>query len=301
MATFVANTRFNVYNIVECGDVFTTPTRTSTKMVALDTVANPDVTYTLSGTGFTYNSDGLSAGTLTSVTAKLGTVQYFTSSNLSYNLKNNYYDGGVTVDYIRLTGLTAEVSQWLKGNDTINGSASADTLAGFVGSDKIYGNAGNDVLEGWSGNDYLKGGTGYDELYGMLGNDTLAGGSASDTLVGGGGNDVYLFNSSLAYGGVDRIKAFGTFSTDDDRIYLDGDIFTALGGAGVTQLTKLSSGMFRAGTKALDSNDHLIYNRDTGALIYDANGNAAGGTTQIALIGNSSVVQLTAADFYITV
>jgi serralysin len=45
----------------------------------------------------------------------------------------------------------------------------------------------------------------------------------------------------------------------------------------------------------LDSNDFVIYNRATGALLYDPNGNAAGGEVQFALFLNKPV--LTASEF----
>jgi hypothetical protein len=53
--------------------------------------------------------------------------------------------------------------------------------------------------------------------------------------------------------------------------------------------------MLRIGSAAADGNDHIIYNRDTGALIYDSNGNAAGGAVQFATIGKG--LNLTANDF----
>jgi Ca2+-binding RTX toxin-like protein len=48
---------------------------------------------------------------------------------------------------------------------------------------------------------------------------------------------------------------------------------------------------------ALDSNDHIIYNNNTGALFYDADGNGVGAAVKIALIGNHAA--LTAADFLV--
>jgi hypothetical protein len=40
---------------------------------------------------------------------------------------------------------------------------------------------------------------------------------------------------------------------------------------------------------------HIIYETDTGKLFYDSNGNAAGGSVQIALLGIN--LALTSADF----
>jgi Ca2+-binding RTX toxin-like protein len=55
---------------------------------------------------------------------------------------------------------------------------------------------------------------------------------------------------------------------------------------------------FRSGagaTQALEADDYLIYNSNTGALFYDANGNGTGQSVQIALLGTN--LALTAADF----
>jgi Ca2+-binding RTX toxin-like protein len=57
----------------------------------------------------------------------------------------------------------------------------------------------------------------------------------------------------------------------------------------------MNAAFFRAGAHALDGNDFVIYNRATGALLYDPNGNAAGGEVQFALFVNKPV--LTASEF----
>ena len=48
----------------------------------------------------------------------------------------------------------------------------------------------------------------------------------------------------------------------------------------------LNAAFFRAGTAALDANDHIIYNKASGYIDYDSNGNAAGGVTHLALLTN---------------
>ncbi len=52
---------------------------------------------------------------------------------------------------------------------------------------------------------------------------------------------------------------------------------------------------FYTGSSAHDSTDHVIYNRSTGALIYDSNGSAAGGSTVFAMLDKGLI--LTYADF----
>ena len=77
----------------------------------------------------------------------------------------------------------------LSGNDTIKGSAGADSLWGAAGNDRIDGGAGDDYLRGDAGNDTLIGGAGADRLDGGKGNDVLTGGTGSDVFVFSAGKD----------------------------------------------------------------------------------------------------------------
>jgi Ca2+-binding RTX toxin-like protein len=54
---------------------------------------------------------------------------------------------------------------------------------------------------------------------------------------------------------------------------------------------------FKAAAVAADANDFIVYNKATGALIYDANGYGAGGAIQFATLTNRPV--LTAPDFVV--
>jgi Ca2+-binding RTX toxin-like protein len=75
-----------------------------------------------------------------------------------------------------------------------------------------------------------------------------------------------------------------------DSLHLENAIFTRL-----AVQAHLSSAYFRAASHALDRNDYIVYNRATGGLFYDANGNGAGGEIQFALFSNKPV--LTASEF----
>ena len=70
-------------------------------------------------------------------------------------------------------------------------------------------------------------------------------------------------------------------------------IFTAVGAAGGT----LAAARFFVGTAAHDADDRIIYNKTTGTLTYDSNGNAAGGATVFATL--KAGLTLTNADFII--
>lgn len=48
----------------------------------------------------------------------------------------------------------------------------------------------------------------------------------------------------------------------------------------------------------VDANDRVLYNDDTGALFYDANGSAAGGRVHFATLDNEPA-RLTNADFVV--
>ena len=60
---------------------------------------------------------------------------------------------------------------------------------------------------------------------------------------------------------------------------------------------RLARGTFYIGDAAHDATDRIIYNPATGALIYDSNGDAAGGATQFATLDTG--LSLTRADFEI--
>ena len=75
-------------------------------------------------------------------------------------------------------------------------------------------------------------------------------------------------------------------------IRLENAVFTKLVTAGV-----LNAAFFRVGAAAVDANDYIVYNKSTGALSYDSNGNGAGGAVQFATL--SANLSLTSADFLI--
>ncbi len=91
------------------------------------------------------------------------------------------------------------------GNETLNGTASADYLIGRAGNDTLNGNNGDDYLDGGAGNDTLNGGNGADKLWGGAGNDTLNGGAGSDVFVW-----TLSDRGAAGSGPTDRITDFNT-------------------------------------------------------------------------------------------
>lgn len=170
------------------------------------------------------------------------------------------------------------------GTDTLNGGAGNDTITGGTDSsgDTLVGGDGNDSATGGAGGDTISAGTGTDTINGGAGNDTINAGAGNDMETGGAGRDNFVFDS------LNGVNTITDFSVADDTITLAGSVFTALSG-GVTADNLLF------GTQALDSNDFLIYNSNSGGLFYDADANGAGSAVQIAVLGTQ--LALTAADF----
>src|SRR5262245_56280508 len=119
--------------------------------------------------------------------------------------------------------------------------------------------------------------------------NVLNGRLGSDTIAGGVGNDIFRFDTALGAANIDTITDYNTAA---DTIQLQNAIFTAL-----TVTGTLAAAAFRIGTVAADSSDRIIYNNATGALIYDSNGNAAGGATQFTTLATG--LALTNADFVV--
>jgi Ca2+-binding RTX toxin-like protein len=108
-------------------------------------------------------------------------------------------------------------------------------------------------------------------------------------LTGNGGKDVFVFNSALKAGNVDKIT---DFSVSQDKIQLDHTVFAGLATGA------LSSAAFYVGKGAHDGNDHIIYNSSTGALFFDSDGTGSAHQIQFATI--SSHLPLTSSSFIVT-
>jgi Ca2+-binding RTX toxin-like protein len=206
------------------------------------------------------------------------------------------------------------------GTNRLDGGAGADVMRGLDGDD-IYrvDNRDDVVLEAaGGGNDtiltsvsyvlptgaeveilravgnsrtapiHLTGNAFENSLYGNAGRNVINGGGGSDTLYGRGGNDVFVFDSAHATNNVDRIADFWAKT---DVIHLDNKVFDALAHG------RLTAGAFNTGNAATELDDRIIYDRTTGALIYDANGSDSGGATQFATLTPGRA--LTHLDFYV--
>ena len=172
-----------------------------------------------------------------------------------------------------------------------NGNGLSNTITGNDAANLIWGGDGADVLRGNGGDDILAGGAGVDRLEGGTGIDWLFGGAGADKLTGGAGADKFVFDVTPVKGEYDQISDFDVV---DDQIVLSSSIFTALGKSnGGT----LDPDQFVVGRSSTDGNDHIIYDKVSGFLYYDADGAGAGETTQFARIAPGLL--LSAEDFLI--
>ncbi|MGO4705436.1 hypothetical protein AB4072_06625 [Microvirga sp. 2MCAF38] len=160
------------------------------------------------------------------------------------------------------------------------------TLTGTAGADTLAGRGNNDVISGLAGKD---------QLYGNNGNDKLSGGLGNDKLTGGAGQDIFVFDAKLSKTNTlnkkQNLDKILDFVAADDTIHLAKSVFTKIAKKGV-----LKKGEFYAGTKAHDGDDHVIYNKKTGALFYDADGNGTKEAIQFATL--QKFLKLTNLDFF---
>ncbi len=184
-----------------------------------------------------------------------------TSYRLGDNVENLIYTGTST-----FTGIGNSL------NNVMTGGSGANTLDGGSGHDRLNGNGGNDTLIGGAGNDVLSGGTGNDILSGGADADWLYGGLGNDTLSGGAGADKFVF-TEFGTANADRITDFDSL----DQILLDSDVFTDIGSLGT-----LLESAFGSGSRATTADQHILHDRASGAIYYDADGN---GSTAAVTIG----------------
>jgi cysteinyl-tRNA synthetase len=171
-------------------------------------------------------------------------------------------------------------------NDYLVGHAGDDKITGGQGNDVAAGGKGNDVIHGNIGNDALHGGAGKDSLFGDAGNDFPHGGAGRDTLSGGAGADTFVF-ASFSASDNDTITDFQR----GDKIRFDDSVFKTL------KAGNLTAAAFYAGTKAHDKDDRVIYDKKSGNLYYDDDGNGAHAQHLIATLTNH--IALSNKDFLI--
>ncbi len=186
-----------------------------------------------------------------------------------------------------------------KSGGTIKGGAAIDNVAGNLSVEnhgKIKGNIVGSATDKIVNDGTIKG-----DVYLLSGNDTFKnagghagpvhGGDGNDTLIAGPHTDKFVFDATLnAVTNVDRVKHF---DPGTDKLILDQTFFAALSGPG-----NLASAEFHKGAHAHDLDDRIIYNKHTGALYYDQDGNGVG-FAQVEFAKLDKGLNLHASDFVV--
>lgn len=194
-------------------------------------------------------------------------------------------DGGGGVDEVRYhrdvnrggkNGVTVDLTKGyaIDGFKTKDTLTSIESARGTDFADKLIGNSAANSFRGHGGKD---------QIYGKLGNDKLE---------GGGGKDAFYFDTKL--NGSSNVDTIVDFDVTNDTMYLAKAIFTKISGIG-----SMSSGQFYASTsgKAHDANDRVLYNKQTGDLFYDSDGNGKGAAVRFASADDG--LKITSADFFL--
>ncbi len=148
-------------------------------------------------------------------------------------------------------------------------------------------NSADDRIVGTRSDDHLSGGGGNDVLNGGAGNDLINGGAGNDVLKGGAGVDTFVFSRDLVDAGIDHITDFN--SKVGEKIMLNAYVFEALDVSPKLPVDPdardrgpLAASNFCIGKTAQDADDRLVYDKASGALYYDADGNGSGAAVQFA-------------------
>jgi hypothetical protein len=198
-----------------------------------------------------------------------------TGRGLTYDAQGHLKSGNLTGFTITqddqlawsMTGLHVSANRCLKwiAHDDLDQMFAAV----LRGRDSFTGAEQNDQFNGYAGNDLLNGGGG---------DDVLVGGLGRDTLIGGDGHDDFVITGPLGRRNADTIS---DFHVGEDRIVLDLHVFGAAGPEGA-----LAADAFHVGTAAATATDRIIYDPDTGALLYDPDGSGSAHAVQFATIGH---------------
>lgn len=208
---------------------------------------------------FVYTGEDFAYGPNSVVGGELELLQVFYSKNGDGRFVEIQRTSDISVDFAKFVSTSeiadpdkaaAEATRLLfSGDDTVTGSASADIFTATIGDDTVRGNGGNDTI--------IAGG----------GDDVVSGGLGKDVLQGDAGRDLFVFDAKLGKANVDQIV---DFTPKDDTIGLDDRIFKQAGLSG--DLTKAE---FYVGAAAHDEDDRIVYDKATGKLFYDADGDGA--------------------------
>jgi Ca2+-binding RTX toxin-like protein len=216
-----------------------------------------------------------------------------------FDVAENRFDGqeDVVVEALATGGFV--VSYMSESIDASNDGVAARIFEGPFPADRpvppgktIVGKSGTKIenLNGGAGDDIINGGKGKDIIDGRSGADRLIGGKGKDILTGGEGADTFVFNVKPGRKEVDTIK---DFEIGFDIIELDKSAFKKLG---VGPLAEDAFVINNAG-KAKDKEDRIIYDKNSGKLLYDADGK--GGSKAVEFTKIQKNLELDHLDFIV--
>jgi Ca2+-binding RTX toxin-like protein len=146
----------------------------------------------------------------------------------------------------------------------------------LAGTDNLnaYGNDQVNQIYGNAGDNYLWGGDGQDILIGFYGNDVFDGGNGNDALLlNTAATETVVFSIPLGPNNLDRI---GAFTSGQDQMHLDHDIFPGLAMGALEEDAFTSLGV------ADTADQRIIYDPGTGLVSYDDDGTGPDGQTAFA-------------------
>jgi Ca2+-binding RTX toxin-like protein len=226
-------------------------------------------------------------------------ARYNSDGSLDDSFGNN---GKVTTDVNTGTEEFNRIKLQSDGNILAIGTSGDDfALARYVSADR----ASADQINGTAANDTLNGTSTDDVINGLAGNDILIGGGGNDTLTGGDGNDKFSFiggklppdRSITAILGTDTITDF----TAGDKIVLSKQIFSTLERE-KGRLNKPDFATVADDSLVADKSAKIVYSQSSGALSYNANGQAAGLGNEGGIFATlTGLPTLTANDFTVVI
>lgn len=187
---------------------------------------------------------------------------------------------------VLLAGIGSDRVEAGAGDDMVSGDLGDDVLLGEAGNDLVFGGQGADEIDGGDGGDVLFGGRDSDSIRGGTGNDWIAGDQGADCLSGGVGSDTFSFNG---YGNPENtVEEIGgdtitDFTTGEDKIALDRTVFSAIGDTLEAVEFLKTDNVAGASSAELIK---LIYNPETGELIYNPTSAANDEVVVATLEGN---------------
>jgi Ca2+-binding RTX toxin-like protein len=235
---------------------------------------------------FTYTDAGLPLGRIDEyrfVTLADAPVYDIADANLSVLGLRKAAQSGDPQAFLRLIFRADDVLIGGSLGDTMRAFAGNDGLKGKAGDDWLGGMSGSDVVRGNAGDDEIHGGGGRDKLHGGSGDDMLDGGTGRNRLTGGAGDDTFVFTVP---GKPNRITDFGK-----------GDLI-ALGFSGLGPDGPLDPAAFHRGALANGPGPTILYDEDTGWLLYARKGSETADPSAFAKVGKH-IGHIGAEDFVV--